>query len=44
MFLSIVEAIIREKQIKGVSRKKKEQLIVARNPGFKDLYDEIIKW
>ena len=37
------EAIKREKQIKGGSRKKKIDLIKKMNPTFKDLYEEIIK-
>ena len=40
-FESIVEAIAEEKRIKGGSRKKKEDLINAMNPEWKDLYDEI---
>jgi len=43
-FGNIEEAIIREKQLKGGSRKKKEQLINAFNPEWKDLYDEILEW
>ena len=35
-------AIIREKQIKGGSRKKKDQLIEGFNPEWRDLYDEIL--
>jgi putative endonuclease len=35
------EAIKREKQIKGGSRKKKYDLINKFNPTWKDLYDEI---
>lgn len=31
-------ALAREKQIKGWSRKKKEDLIHTMNPGWKDLY------
>ncbi len=34
-------AILREKQIKSGSRKKKLALIEANNPQWKDLYDEI---
>ena len=37
----IIEAITEEKRIKGGSRKKKEELITAINPDWKDLYDEI---
>ena len=40
-FTTIVEAIAREKQIKGGSRKKKEEMIRSINPDWKDLYDEI---
>ena len=40
-FSTIEEAISREKQIKSGSRKKKEDLINALNPEWKDLYDEI---
>lgn len=35
---NIVAAIEREKQIKGWSRKKKQDLINALNPGWDDLY------
>jgi putative endonuclease len=35
-------AIAREKQIKAGSREKKLQLIEGINPGWKDLYDEIV--
>jgi len=34
-------AIVREKQIKGGSRKKKLALIEDQNPDWKDLYEEI---
>lgn len=34
-------AIVREKQIKAGSRKKKIALIEGKNPEWKDLYDEI---
>lgn len=37
-----LNAIAREKQIKGGSRKKKEQLINLMNPKWKDLYEEIV--
>ena len=33
-----VDAIAREKQVKGWSRKNKDELITAFNPGWKDLY------
>lgn len=36
----IENAIAREKQIKGGSRKKKLDLTRNINPGFRDLYDE----
>ena len=38
---NIDSAILREKQIKGGSRKKKIDLINDMNPEWKDLYDEI---
>jgi putative endonuclease len=37
-----LNAISREKQIKGGSRKKKEDLINQMNPKWKDLYEEIL--
>jgi|SRR5687767_10193728 len=43
-FHSIEEAIAREKQIKGGSRAKKEKLIAAMNPQWKDLHKEILMW
>ena len=43
-FHSIEEAIAREKQMKAGSRRKKEELIKALNPTWKDLYDEIKYW
>ena len=42
LFDNPVDAITREKQIKGGSRKKKIDLIVQNNPDWKDLYDEIL--
>ena len=39
---NVYAAIAREKQIKGGSRKKKEELINSMNPEWKDLYEEII--
>jgi putative endonuclease len=39
--LDIEGAIGREKQIKGGSRKKKDNLVAAFNPEWKDLYDNI---
>jgi putative endonuclease len=41
VFPTIVEAIEREKQIKGGSRRKKEGLIHEMNPEWKDLWGEI---
>ncbi len=43
-FHSIEEAILREKQIKAGSRKKKEQLINGINPEWEDLFDEVSNW
>ena len=37
---SVQAAILREKQIKGGSRRKKIELIESINPLWKDLYDE----
>ena len=42
VFEDINEAIAREKQIKGGSRKKKLDLIKNFNPSLKDLYNEVI--
>ena len=39
-FTTMPEAIAREKQIKGGSRKKKIDLINSKNPEWKDLYDD----
>jgi putative endonuclease len=41
LFDSIEDAIAREKQIKKYSRVKKVELIVKKNPEWKDLYDEV---
>jgi putative endonuclease len=43
-FHNIQEAITREKQIKGGSRKKKLDLINAMNPEWKDLFEEVSQW
>ncbi|MEP3386815.1 MAG: GIY-YIG nuclease family protein [Reichenbachiella sp.] len=43
-FHSIEEAIAREKQIKGGSRNRKEELIKSINPAWNDLFDEVSKW
>ncbi len=40
-FDDIVNAISREKQIKGGSRQDKLDLIIKENPDFRDLYEEI---
>ena len=40
-FTDIKDAIVREKQIKGGSRKKKLDLIMNNNPDWVDLYDQI---
>lgn len=42
IYSDIFDAICREKQIKGRSRKTKLKLIEAMNPDWKDLYDELI--
>ncbi|MEM7297517.1 MAG: GIY-YIG nuclease family protein, partial [Bacteroidota bacterium] len=44
VFHSIDEAIAREKQLKGGSRKKKIDLILAMNSKWKDLFDEVERW
>jgi putative endonuclease len=36
------DAIVREKQLKGGSRKKKIQLIESLNPTWKDLYFDVV--
>ena len=41
-FESMVDAIEREKQIKGGSRNKKLALIKSLNPNWDDLYDSLI--
>jgi len=41
VFNTVPDAITREKQIKGGSRKKKMDLILKSNPSFKDLYEDI---
>ena len=35
------DGICREKQLKAGSRKKKIDLIISMNPGWRDLYDEL---
>ena len=44
VFHSIEEAIDREKQLKGWSRKKKETLIATLNPNWIDLSPRIENW
>jgi putative endonuclease len=39
---SMEAAILREKQIKSGSRKRKLDLIEAMNPGWRDLYEDIL--
>lgn len=41
-FATMEEAILREKQLKRWSRKKKEKLINTQNPDWKDLYKLLI--
>jgi len=41
MFTEPLQAITREKQIKGGSRQKKVDMINRNNDGWRDLYDEI---
>ena len=42
LFEEMAEAIAREKQIKGGSRKKKLALIERLNPKWEDLYGDIV--
>ena len=44
VFHSIMEAILREKQIKAGSRAAKEKLINQLNPQWNDLFEEVNKW
>ncbi len=41
IFENMEQAILREKQLKGGSRKKKLKLIENSNPEWTDLYDEL---
>ncbi len=43
IYTDITDAIHREKQIKGGSRKAKLKLIESMNPDWEDLYQELIK-
>jgi putative endonuclease len=38
---SVISAISREKQIKGLLKHKKHELIAKQNPSWSDLYNEI---
>lgn len=42
IFRNVEEAILREKEIKGWIRKKKDALVLRMNPGWEDLYDSIV--
>jgi putative endonuclease len=42
MYENVVDAIAREKEIKGWSRKKKDALINQKNPLWKDLYEKLL--
>jgi len=42
VFDDMIDAITREKQIKGWLRNKKIALIESKNPGWKDLYEELV--
>ena len=41
MYVDVADAIMREKQIKGWTCKKKNELIIQLNPKWKDLYEDI---
>jgi predicted GIY-YIG superfamily endonuclease len=41
---NLIRAIIREKQIKNMSRQHKINLIRQGNPEFKDLYEKLLGW
>ena len=43
IYTDIIDAIKREKQIKGGSRKAKLKLIETMNPNWEDLYNQLIK-
>ena len=42
-FGTIMEALSRDYQIKGVSRSKKIALIETMNPEWKDLFDDLVR-
>jgi len=41
--MNVASAIMREKQIKGGSRRKKIELIESLNPNWSDLFDEFFR-
>jgi putative endonuclease len=41
IYTEVLDAIAREKQIKGYCRKKKVMLIESMNPKWNDLYEEV---
>ena len=41
--MNVASAIMREKQIKGGSRRKKIELIESLNPNWNDLFDEFFR-
>jgi|SRR6476661_1580013 len=43
-FFSIEEAILREKELKGWKRLRKEDLINKMNPQWEDLWNDIKNW
>lgn len=43
-FTRIEEAIARENRLKAGSRRKKEELIAAINPDWRDLTEEVLNW
>jgi len=42
LYTMMPDAIAREKQIKGGSRKRKLELIEAANPAWRDFYEELV--
>jgi putative endonuclease len=43
-YLTIEEAILEEKRIKGGSRAQKINMIISKNPEWRDLWEDISKW
>jgi putative endonuclease len=43
-YLTIEEAILEEKRIKGGNRAQKITMIVSKNPEWRDLWEDISKW